>query len=89
MILEWLIGLSIALTIIVLIIITFVGLKIFRVLVPILEQELNDPILLKENNKEWFFMVEEWLNEAYHAYPDSKSGLIMVRKELKKQKGVN
>ncbi len=89
MILEWLFATVLVIGIIDLIVFGVMGFKIFQHLIPILEQERQKPFLTKERDREWLALIEEWLNDAYHAHPDSKSGLKQVRKELRKQKEGN
>ena len=82
MIIEWLFIIVLVLAALDLIVLVILGILIFKKVKPILEQELNK----KYKDKEWLDLMNEWLNDAYHAYPDSKPGLFHVKKQLRKQK---
>lgn len=89
MIIEWLFIGVLILAAINLIIFAVLGFLIFKQINPILEQERTKPTFLKARDLKWFGLMEEWLNDAYHAHPDSKTGLMQVRKQLRKQKEGN
>lgn len=78
MIIEWLfIGILIV-GVIDLILFAFIGFMTYKKIVPILEKEAHNSSLLN--------LMEEWLDDAYHAHPDSKTGLLQVRKQLRLKK---
>ena len=53
--------------------------KLYKKIIPIIQKENNKPYMLD--------LMEQWLNDAYHEHPDSKPGLLQVRKKLRNQKG--
>lgn len=86
MVLYWLFLAVAILSLIDLILLTYILFKIFKEILPNLQENRFNQTDLNQKDQEWFDLMEQWLNDAYQTYPDSKQGLLMVRKQLRKQK---